>query len=136
MCANLGAVAGSDRLPPQLQHAVLQVLAETGWLAHFPELAALAGVPQEPEWHPEGDVFVHTGHCVDALARLPEWQTLPDPVRRDVMFAVLAHDFGKPATTINPAEIVGLYWYFSWGGGTDTAYDVDLTMDDLTVVTQ
>jgi len=43
---------------------------------------------------------------------------------------------GKPATTINPAEIVGLYWYFSWGGATDTAYDVDLTMDDLTFVTQ
>ena len=76
-----------------------QVLADTGWIVHFPELAALAGVPQEPEWHPEGDVFVHTGHCVDALARLPEWQALPDPVRRDVMFAVLAHDFGKPATT-------------------------------------
>jgi len=41
---------------------------------------------------------------------------------------------GKPATTINPAEIVGIYWYFTWGGATDTAYDVDLTMDDLTFV--
>ena len=79
--------------------AGLRVLADTGWLVHFPELAALAGVPQEPEWHPEGDVFVHTGHCVDALARLTGWQALTDPVRRDVMFAVLAHDFGKPATT-------------------------------------
>jgi tRNA nucleotidyltransferase (CCA-adding enzyme) len=45
----------------------LSVLAETGWLAHFPEVSALAGTPQEPEWHPEGDVFAHTQHCLDAL---------------------------------------------------------------------
>jgi tRNA nucleotidyltransferase (CCA-adding enzyme) len=49
----------------------LTVLEETGWLAHFPEVAALRGTPQEPEWHPEGDVFTHTQHCVDALVALP-----------------------------------------------------------------
>lgn len=80
--------------------AGLRVLAETEWLGHFPELAALDGVPQDPEWHPEGDVFVHTCHCVDALASFPEWQSLAPGVRRDVMLAVLGHDFGKPATTI------------------------------------
>ena len=49
----------------------LAVLEETDWLKHFPEIAALRGTPQEPEWHPEGDVFIHTQHCLDALAKLP-----------------------------------------------------------------
>jgi tRNA nucleotidyltransferase (CCA-adding enzyme) len=77
----------------------LTVLEETGWLRHFPEIAALRGTTQEPEWHPEGDVFTHTQHCLDALAKLDEWQTSIAPRRRLLMFAVLAHDFGKPSTT-------------------------------------
>ena len=48
----------------------LAVLEETGWIRHFPEVAALRGTPQEPEWHPEGDVLTHTGHCLDALVSL------------------------------------------------------------------
>jgi tRNA nucleotidyltransferase (CCA-adding enzyme) len=77
----------------------LTVLEETGWLKHFPEVAALRGTQQEPEWHPEGDVFTHTQHCLDALVRLPEWQASGPARRRLLSFAVLAHDFGKPATT-------------------------------------
>jgi tRNA nucleotidyltransferase (CCA-adding enzyme) len=87
--------------------AGLRFLRETEWLSHYPEIQALAGTLQDPEWHPEGDVFVHTGHCCDALARLPEWQ-VSDPTSRAVyMLAVLAHDFGKPATT-HAAERDGL----------------------------
>jgi tRNA nucleotidyltransferase (CCA-adding enzyme) len=77
----------------------LAVLEETGWLAHFPEIAALRGTQQDPEWHPEGDVFTHTGHCCDALVKLDEWQTSPPERRQQLLFAVLAHDFGKPSTT-------------------------------------
>ena len=77
----------------------LEVLEQTGWLAHFPELAALRGTPQDPAWHPEGDVLAHTAHCCDALVRLEEWQQSPPPRRRALLLAVLAHDFGKPATT-------------------------------------
>jgi tRNA nucleotidyltransferase (CCA-adding enzyme) len=77
----------------------LEVLEETGWIRHFPEVAALRGTPQEPEWHPEGDVLTHTGHCLDALVTLPGWKAAPDPRRRMLSFAVLAHDFGKPGTT-------------------------------------
>jgi tRNA nucleotidyltransferase (CCA-adding enzyme) len=79
--------------------AGLSVLAETGWVAHFPELAALAGCPQDPEWHPEGDVFTHTAHCCDALARDPDWLNSDARRRRLLMFAVLLHDVGKPACT-------------------------------------
>lgn len=63
----------------------------------FPEIKALEGVPQDPEWHPEGDVFVHTKLVVDnARDSIDE---LPYGKQVTVMLAALAHDFGKPATT-------------------------------------
>lgn len=79
--------------------AGLKFLKASGWLRHFPEIGALEGTPQDPEWHPEGDVFTHTGHCCDALAELPEWRAADETTRRVLMFAVLAHDFAKPQTT-------------------------------------
>lgn len=88
----------------------LSVLEETGWLRHFPEIAALRGTPQEQEWHPEGDVFTHTQHCVDALAAGTEWQAGEASRRRLLSFAVLAHDFGKPATTVRAEKRGALRW--------------------------
>jgi tRNA nucleotidyltransferase (CCA-adding enzyme) len=79
--------------------AGLRFLAATQWAGHFPEIQALIGTPQDPEWHPEGDVFVHTCHCCDAMARLPEWMSAGPEARAVWMLAILAHDFGKPATT-------------------------------------
>jgi tRNA nucleotidyltransferase (CCA-adding enzyme) len=63
----------------------------------FPELAALKGVPQEPEWHPEGDVDVHTWLTCDRARELID--DLDYARRVTVMLAALGHDFGKPATT-------------------------------------
>lgn len=88
----------------------LAVLKETEWLAHFPELAALDGTPQDPEWHPEGDAFVHTGHCCDALVRLDGWQKAPAETRRALLLAVLAHDFGKPFTTARAEKRGKMRW--------------------------
>jgi tRNA nucleotidyltransferase (CCA-adding enzyme) len=63
----------------------------------FPELFALVGCEQEPEWHPEGDVWVHTLQVVDqARTRIAD---LPKPQAITVMLGALAHDLGKPATT-------------------------------------
>ena len=63
----------------------------------FPELHALAGCPQEPEWHPEGDVWVHNLQVVDqARTRIDD---LPRPRQLAVMLGALCHDLGKPATT-------------------------------------
>lgn len=63
----------------------------------WPEYAALVGCPQEPEWHPEGDVWVHTLQVVDeARARIDD---LPRPQQAALMLGAIAHDFGKPATT-------------------------------------
>jgi tRNA nucleotidyltransferase (CCA-adding enzyme) len=63
----------------------------------FPEINALVGVPQDPEWHPEGDVFVHTRLTIDRARELIDELAYPRQVT--VMLAALAHDFGKPATT-------------------------------------
>jgi tRNA nucleotidyltransferase (CCA-adding enzyme) len=63
----------------------------------FPAIQSLIGVPQDPEWHPEGDVFVHTKLVVDRARELIEDLSYPRKVT--VMLAALAHDFGKPATT-------------------------------------
>jgi tRNA nucleotidyltransferase (CCA-adding enzyme) len=63
----------------------------------FPELQALDGCPQEPEWHPEGDVWIHTMMVVDeARTRIED---LPHPKRVAVMLGAVCHDLGKPATT-------------------------------------
>jgi tRNA nucleotidyltransferase (CCA-adding enzyme) len=63
----------------------------------FPELHALVGCAQEPEWHPEGDVWVHTLQVVDQ-ARL-RVDDLARPQRLAIMLGAVCHDFGKPATT-------------------------------------
>lgn len=90
--------------------AGLSVLKQSGWLAHFPEIAALDGLPQEPEWHPEGDVFVHTGLCLDALVTLPAWQEGDAHKRRVLALGVLAHDFGKATTTLQTERRRQIRW--------------------------
>jgi tRNA nucleotidyltransferase (CCA-adding enzyme) len=88
----------------------ITVLLKTDWIRHFPEIAAMRGVAQEPEWHPEGDVLTHTQLCLDALAGLAAWKD-SDPVRRRfLMLGVLAHDFGKPATTVHAERRGALRW--------------------------
>ena len=72
-----------------------KVLEDTDQLRFFPELDALRGVAQDPEWHPEGDVWTHTLMVLDVAA------TLRDRADEDLalMFGALCHDLGKPATT-------------------------------------
>jgi len=88
----------------------IQALIQCDWLKHFPEVAALAGVPQEPEWHPEGDVLIHTNHCLDALVGLAAWRDGSVATRRILSFSVLAHDFGKAGTTKQAERRGKLRW--------------------------
>ena len=68
-------------------------------LRFFPELAALVGVPQEPEWHCEGDVWTHTLMVVDQAARSrAEYPDENDALAH--MLAALCHDLGKATFTI------------------------------------
>ena len=74
----------------------LNFLRAVGWLKYFPELERLIDCQQDPHWHPEGDVWVHTLHCLDAFARERSGDVREDWI---VGLSVLCHDLGKPATT-------------------------------------
>jgi tRNA nucleotidyltransferase/poly(A) polymerase len=67
-----------------------ELLDTTGLLkACLPEIAAMKGVAQPPEFHPEGDVWVHT---------LLMLENLPPRPPATLAWAVLLHDVGKPPT--------------------------------------
>jgi tRNA nucleotidyltransferase (CCA-adding enzyme) len=74
----------------------LQFLRDCGWLRFYPELAALQDCPQDPFWHPEGDVWIHTLHCLDWFAAERTSNACDDLI---VGLGVLCHDFGKPVAT-------------------------------------
>jgi tRNA nucleotidyltransferase (CCA-adding enzyme) len=78
---------------------IAEYLNATGWIVHFPEINNLLGVPQDPEWHPEGDVGVHTMHVLDAAARIAERDALDGDERAVLLFSALTHDFAKAGTT-------------------------------------
>lgn len=65
----------------------------------FSWLRALAGTPQEPEYHGEGDVFIHTRMVAEAMIALPSWHNLPASERSLLFASALLHDVGKPAMT-------------------------------------
>ena len=79
----------------------IKFLVDCGWISplHTPQIYALKGIPQNPEWHPEGDVFVHTMMVVDYAARIAIAEKLDPESRMILVLAALCHDFGKPATT-------------------------------------
>jgi len=63
----------------------------------FPELKALIGCQQDPDYHPEGDVWTHTLMVIDEAARIID--DLPKEKQLAVMLAALCHDLGKPLVT-------------------------------------
>lgn len=75
----------------------LAFLRDCGWIQYYPELEALIGCEQNPAWHPEGDVWTHTLHAVDALPRVRSGKRNDDLL---VALSVLCHDFGKPKTSV------------------------------------
>lgn len=84
----------------------LEALHDTGALVLFPELSALLHVPQDPEWHPEGQehplgsLWVHNGMVLDQAVRVLSDDAVDDADERlCVLLGALCHDFGKPATT-------------------------------------
>jgi tRNA nucleotidyltransferase (CCA-adding enzyme) len=76
-----------------------QVLEKTGWLPFFKELHALAGLQQDPVYHPEGDVLTHTALCITALTQNKEWQTKSEDDQLALAYGILCHDLGKADTT-------------------------------------
>ncbi len=78
----------------------LHVFREDGSIERYPEVAALIGCPQDPTWHPEGDVWTHTLHVCDAAAHIARRDEVSAQQRAVLLLAALCHDLGKPATTV------------------------------------
>ncbi len=97
---------------------IAEYLSASGWDVHFPEIARLAGVPQDPHWHPEGDVGTHTMCVVDAAAQVAARENLQGDDRAVLLFAALSHDFAK-ATTTALRERDGVLRWTSWGHEAD-----------------
>lgn len=104
-----------ERIEGELKKALLkaprpsvffEVLRKMEQLDHwFPEVAALIGVPQNPVFHAEGDVWNHTMMVLDEAAKLrhrarnPYW----------FMLAALTHDFGKAVCTEESDGVIHAY---------------------------
>jgi tRNA nucleotidyltransferase (CCA-adding enzyme) len=115
----------------------LQMLRATGALeVLFPELAALIGCPQEPEWHPEGDVWVHTLLVTDEAARLAREDGCDAPDTLRTVLAALCHDLGKPPTTTVEGGRIRSRDHESQGEGPTRAFcaRLGITGDDVEVV--
>ena len=77
-----------------------ELLKNLGVLKYFPELKALISCVQDPIYHPEGDVWIHTMMCLDELSRILKEENIVDEYRKLYLFyAILCHDFGKPFCT-------------------------------------
>ena len=71
-------------------HRAFQLLDQTGLLKQvLPEISAMKGVEQPPQFHPEGDVFIHT---------LLLLEKLPAGCSKTLAWGALLHDVGKPPT--------------------------------------
>ena len=77
-----------------------ELMREIGILKYFSELQALINCIQEPEYHPEGDVWVHTMMALDEMARILKEENIENDYKELYLFySILCHDFGKPFCT-------------------------------------
>jgi tRNA nucleotidyltransferase/poly(A) polymerase len=103
-----GAVTdvSAERIRDELTKLLTEGAARTGfellersWLLSvvLPEIAAMKGVPQPPQFHPEGDVWIHTLLMIEGL---------PAGTSPTLAWGILLHDVGKPPT-FKPASETG-----------------------------
>lgn len=94
---------------------ILDYLVVTGWIRFFPLLEAMHrslseeylsgmehkalydgnGVPQDPDWHPEGNLWEHTRQTMDAAAAIASREGIKEDRRAVFVFAAMLHDIGK-----------------------------------------
>jgi predicted kinase len=70
------------------------------YLQQYNWIAAMQDCPQDPVWHGEGNVYVHTQMVVEALTQLAEYQSLADNEKTILLYAALLHDVAKPSCTL------------------------------------
>ncbi|MDQ8184753.1 polynucleotide adenylyltransferase [Pelagicoccus sp. SDUM812002] len=88
----------------------MRALEKSGWIRYFPQLNALLNLPQDPEWHPEGNAWTHTLCCLDALQSQTDWLSLPESERGVLAFGTLCHDLGKARCTRWAEKRGAMHW--------------------------
>ena len=91
--AALLVLSGAAPRPPGFAPDLEGVWGRSPWLSQLDDC------PQDPLYHAEGSVGVHTRLVVDALCAAPAWRALPPPAREELYASALLHDLGKPLTT-------------------------------------
>jgi len=77
-----------------------ELLKQLDVLNYFPELKTLINCEQEYEYHPEGDVWVHTLMTLDEMAKIIKEENIQDEYRiLYLYYSILCHDLGKPFCT-------------------------------------
>lgn len=82
----------------------LRCLRDSGWLSLYPALQSLIDCPQDPAWHPEGDVWNHTCLSADQAAQLASEHELSAKTREILILAAICHDLGKPPCTFTDEQ--------------------------------
>ncbi|RTL07106.1 CCA tRNA nucleotidyltransferase [Candidatus Dependentiae bacterium] len=81
----------------------------------LPELHATVGVPQDPRWHPEGDVFTHSMQALDAAVVIANKKSFDNEKKIILCCAALCHDLGKVSTTFADEEGIHSYGHAEAG---------------------
>lgn len=94
---NIGTTITRIVLGTERPSSGLNFLMSNDSLERFPELTDLKGCKQNPDSHPEGDVWTHTMRAIDLASKLVSF--IPNEWKMAYIFGVLCHDFGKPSVT-------------------------------------
>ena len=90
-----------ELLPSPIPGKGLELLSKSELLERIlPEVSEMIGVEQPPEFHPEGDVFVHTCIVLDKLFEITDGNLSPE-----LAMGALLHDIGKPPTFVRSDRI-------------------------------
>ena len=79
---------------------LIPYLEMTGWIKYFPEIQAIIGIEQSPEFHPEGNCDIHTELVTNEARVIADLRNLEGDARVVYILAGLCHDLGKATTTI------------------------------------
>lgn len=91
--------AETFRVVLRTAHTPSRTLTDAKIIDAIPEMGLLARTPQDPVWHPEGNVLVHSLWAADLAAQHAVDEDLTIDARERLVLASLWHDIGKPDTT-------------------------------------
>ena len=89
----------SDWALSETAAADLKIAYENGKLSDYEVFDSLESTDQNPKWHPEGNVWLHTLYVIDAAIEIALREKLTESQRIILMLSAMCHDLGKPDTT-------------------------------------